>query len=47
MAHFAGGALTNHLTAEDSNKDSHIEIYTEAEEGHDISPVSVELNYQN
>ena len=42
VAQLASTALTDHLTGEDSHKDSHIEVYTEAQEGHDVSPVSGE-----
>ena len=39
VAQLAGAALTDDLTGEDSHKDPHIEVYTEAEERHDVSPV--------
>ena len=39
VAQLAGAALTDNLTGEDSHKHPDIEIYTEAEERHDIPPV--------
>ena len=42
VAQLASTALTDHLTGEDSHKYSDVEIYTEAQERHDVSPVSWE-----
>ena len=39
VAQLAGAALTDHLTGEDSHKYSDVEIYTEAQERHDVSPI--------
>ena len=39
MPQLAGAALTDNLTGEHSHKHPDIEIYTEAEERHDIPPV--------
>ena len=39
VAQLAGTFLTDNLTGEDSHKHSHVEVDTETEEGHDVSPV--------
>ena len=39
VAQLAGASLADNLTGVDSHKDPDIEVNTEAEKGHDISPV--------